>query len=371
MRRLFEQGRRLLEAEISRERRPTSSLPHRLEVVLPGGRLEMFGDDPPDIAEGVRISGRRAAVEEVGARDPREVPRAPVGHVWLCEDPRPDGGRLGDIVDPQPGDLLLSETECICRLDGLWCRCRLVPSEGIGAAIRTRRRELAAALKADSGIGRSGAGPSGLRARLLGDAAEEEVEGGRQGAVAAGDDARTLAVDYDGQGERQKSWKQCCREMSEAPFEDWPLEGPRTVLHLAKHMDKHGKSPSAFLERWCRAKRIEDSDRVQHELRTIVDCIELLGCYDQVNLANLAGVEVLARRLQTVFDAYELNPQRPNYEAARYFSGMGTATDAVAPELRSCVAKRARDEAEVEKQRQKARELRAKAPPGTAGKSGS
>lgn len=101
------------------------------------------------------------------------------------------------------------------------------------------------------------------------------------------------------------------KEMAEVPFTDWPLEGPRTVLLLAKRMDRHGRSPSAFLERWCRAKLIEDLVRVQHELRMIVDCIELLGTHGQVNLANLVGVEVLVRRLQTVFHVCEIEPTAP------------------------------------------------------------
>jgi len=81
-------------------------------------------------------------------------------------------------------------------------------------------------------------------------------------------------------------------------------------------------------------------------------------------------MEVIGRRLQTIFDAYELNPAKPNFEAARYYSGMGVPTDAVAPQLRSFAANQARNDAEVEKQRQKVRELRGKAPPAKKGGDG-
>eukprot|EP00973_Karenia_brevis_P028401 3915111-Karenia_brevis.AAC.1 len=62
-----------------------------------------------------------------------------------------------------------------------------------------------------------------------------------------------------------------------------------------------------------------------------------------------------------MFDAYSLNPSKPNYEWAKYFAGKSDWSDAAVPELRSYVARRARDDMEVEESNQKVREL--KAPP--------
>ena len=61
---------------------------------------------------------------------------------------------------------------------------------------------------------------------------------------------------------------------------------------------------------------------------------------------------------------------KPNFESARFFSGFGPATDAVSPELRCFAARRARDEAEIEKQRQKVRELKGRPPSAAADKGG-
>lgn len=65
-RRLFERGKSLLEEEILRERRSCRTLPRRLEVRLPGGRTEMFGDAGGDAADDDRTPGRRpsAAADE-------------------------------------------------------------------------------------------------------------------------------------------------------------------------------------------------------------------------------------------------------------------------------------------------------------------
>ncbi len=63
----------------------------------------------------------------------------------------------------------------------------------------------------------------------------------------AGDDARTLEVDYDEQGERFKEWRKVMTEVREYSFSDWPLEGPMTVLHLVKHFGRHGGDPKRWL----------------------------------------------------------------------------------------------------------------------------
>ena len=100
-----------------------------------------------------------------------------------------------------------------------------------------------------------------------------------------------------------------------------------------------------------REKGLTHTDRVVHELRVLVEVLELAGSHDQVNLPMLASLEFLGRRIQAICDAHSVNPQKPNYDSANLFAGSGQASDAVAPEMRSYVARRARDEAEIEKSR--------------------
>ena len=77
-----------------------------------------------------------------------------------------------------------------------------------------------------------------------------------------------------------------------------------------------------------------------------------------MNIGSLFGLEIAARRWQLVLDAYSVNPSKPNYEAAGLFNPLGRGSDGAVAELRTFVAKKARGEAEVEKQRTKVRELR-------------
>ena len=55
---------------------------------------------------------------------------------------------------------------------------------------------------------------------------------------------------------------------------------------------------------WMRAKSIQENDRVSFEMRCLVDCIYHAGSYDQLNVASLACMEVVARRTQAVVEAY-------------------------------------------------------------------
>ena len=130
------------------------------------------------------------------------------------------------------------------------------------------------------------------------------------------------------------------------------------MVWLCRHMLKHGMTPSGFVEIYLREKGIPTRDRASHELRHIAEVLEYMGCYDQLNLSALASVEMIARRFQSIIAAHKVDAQKPNYDDSKYYRGMGSALDAVNPELTAAVTRRLRDEAEIERQRQKAAEAR-------------
>ena len=58
-----------------------------------------------------------------------------------------------------------------------------------------------------------------------------------------------------------------------------------------------------------------DSDRNGRELETLMSIMELAGAHDQLNLPNLSGFEVIARRTQLLFDVMQAGgamEQRPH-----------------------------------------------------------
>ena len=154
-------------------------------------------------------------------------------------------------------------------------------------------------------------------------------------------DARVLAIDYNAVGEKHKEWKVVSIEVKEYQWEDWPLEGPLSLGHLVPHFNSFGGDPKRWLGEWMRAKGVQDNDRIAHEMRCLVECLYIAGCYDQLNLCCLASLEVIARRLQGIVDAYSSgSPSNPDWQTARIITSYKGPDDAIAPSLRTWAARR-------------------------------
>ena len=142
---------------------------------------------------------------------------------------------------------------------------------------------------------------------------------------------------------------------------DWPLDAPPAAAHFCARVERTGWAPSGWFDKWAQSENVAVTDRVYYEPKTIVDALEYAGSYDQVNLGSLVFAELLRLRVQTIAGAYENNPSKPSFVNAKYFSGLKSLSDADCPDLKSFAARKAEEETEVEKRRQKARELRGKA----------
>ena len=185
-----------------------------------------------------------------------------------------------------------------------------------------------------------------VQQQLAGDAGGPEEE-----------DVRSLPVRWNASGERYRTWENLVEVGREDAMADWPLAGPRTTLWMMRHMLRNGGSPAAFFGRATRDLRLQESDRSSHELELILNFFELAGGVDQLHLSNLVSVELLSRRLQLILDANS-GSGPPVWEGSEHFLGLGKRAKGIAPSLSAHVASRLKDEAEVEKQRVKAREVR-------------
>ena len=173
----------------------------------------------------------------------------------------------------------------------------------------------------------------------------------------ADDDLRTLAVRWDRMNERHRSWESVVEHISESSFTDWPLQGPRTAVWLSRHIKLNGGSPTAYYTRVLRDMKMGENDRSAHELEVLLNMLELAGVVDQLNIGNLSCMELCCRRIQLILDANS-GSGAPVWEGAEHFMGLGRRARGIAPGLQSHVAARLKDEAEVDKQREKARESR-------------
>ena len=288
--------------------------------------------------------GQIDEVPELGGADrdmmTRKVDPAPEGFVWLAFDHSSDfslGSEIGDLRD----SIKLDASTGVVRGPKAWTLIKLVKVTDGPEFVEQRETALRGLLKTPSS--ETVATPK----------QEVHVEGGED----VQEDARTLSVEFDDQGERYKPWRDLVKECREYGYPDWPHEGPQTVLHLLRHMLKNGGSPKQWLLIWARQKGIHDNDRVMHEMRALMEILESGGCYDQLNLPTLACMETVARRVQSIVDAYSSgSASSPDWGAARIITGYVGPDDLVSPAFRNWAARRGKEEVELAQARTKIRE---------------
>ena len=189
---------------------------------------------------------------------------------------------------------------------------------------------------------------------------------GEEGSEAGSDslrppDLRVLYVDSDDTGTRYKEWRKVILESKTVSYADVPLEGPLSALNWCRHTHRFGGNPRLWFTEFARSKSIASSDRVYHELSTLVDAVYHGGTYDQYNLGCSICIEIICRRVQSIVDAYS-NPGRIDFTQARHFVGGGSLEDPIDPALKNYVARKSKDEAEIQNARDKARALTTSAP---------
>ena len=300
------------------------------------------------------------------------------GGLWLASEPM-DGIEIGTEVT-LPARAFIGGTRAIVpRRDGLFLCAEYVQMADAPDYARARREIFRPPAEVPP---ITAAAATGAAATAAATGAASEVRPGDFGAtvdlfrgaitpaVVDGDkeDLRTLAVTYDEQGERWRSWREVAAVLYADTFPDFPVEGPRTMLWIVRSFAKEGLDPVTWLERHLSLKKFSDTDRSVHELRVLAEVMRLAGSYDQLNLASLACMEMIARRWQLILEAHHHDPLAPNYEAAEAFTSISRSRSGVAPMLAQYVAKVLKDDADVEKQRGKVREMKTAAPKRGAGR---
>ena len=256
----------------------------------------------------------------------------PPDQVWLLMEPGL-GSRIGTEVWLRDGDLVRDVDALIFRNAEVLRVRRVGMKEMI--KVSKERREAVAKWAPDA--------EAAVAAQLGGAAA-----GGGGATAAAGlDDVRTLAVDYDGQGERFKPWRDFTREIYVQNYDDDPLEGTISVVHVCKMMDRSGGDPRRWLSEWSRDYKVERSDRTYHELHTLCECLHLAGTYDMINVGALRSIEKVARRVEALVEAYGTPGSAPSWTLAKQLDPSTRSSDIVAPGLRAGAVRRVRDQNEV------------------------
>eukprot|EP00435_Cladocopium_sp_Y103_P073271 s29_g43.t1 len=318
----------------------------RLTEFLPGRAIPRRATRGGGVVEhpANQLEGLFPEIDPRLAREVSVIEPAPPGKLWVTIPALGDTSPPAEIVVSPGSGVRAGEADGLVQVGSSWKHVRLMSMEDFSALF-------------------SAAGQGVRFDRLARDLnLEEERADARQAAdVAASSesnpDARVLAVDYDSEGERFKEWRQVTLECKEYSFSDWPLDGPLTTLHYIKHTARYGGDPKRWLSEWMRSKQIQEGDRICFEVKVLVESIYLAVTYDQLNVSALACIEIIARRIQAIVEAYSSGPV-PDWHSAKVMTLYRSPEDAISPQLRSWAARKNKEELDLAQTRAKVREGR-------------
>ena len=128
-----------------------------------------------------------------------------------------------------------------------------------------------------------------------------------------------------------------------------------------RQIRKKSGTPSSWHTKWLNESGIEKKspEAVAHEIG--MDTLEAFMCYDQLNVPNVSGIELLIRWMQMIEHAVAQNPKKPAMENTGFFLGNSSRTPGggLTSALAKHVAAEAAKEASVLKEQRKAREEKA------------
>lgn len=165
-------------------------------------------------------------------------------------------------------------------------------------------------------------------------------------------DVRILPVTFDTAEERWRTVSEAVPDFEEVDFDDFPLQGPRTISHDTRQLRRLGLDFVQHHESWLKKSGVRASDRSVHEHSSVCRALNLMMCYDQLNMPAIAAAEALNRRRTLIEHAHQGRPDAPSYEGAEDFLGVRESSDGsiVDPALAAFAAKRQATKAEVMKQ---------------------
>ena len=170
---------------------------------------------------------------------------------------------------------------------------------------------------------------------------------GRSAAVGNQDDARTLWIAWDSQGERYKTWRTVCQESRQLDHAGLGLGGEGTASHMAKMMERLVEILVSGKNGGCVRKGSSEIRGTGHEVSVLANDLYQGGVYDELNVGCLGCLEVICRRIAVLVEAHS-QTSRPNWTAVRYLEGAPMSEEVILPGLRSYAVRRAKEEVDIQ-----------------------
>ncbi len=192
-----------------------------------------------------------------------------------------------------------------------------------------------------------------------------EKDGTPRGTAAAetDQDLRVLPAHFECDGRRHRRLEDCQPKYSVDEFEDWPIDGDRSLQASTRDLRRAGLTWLLRHESWVAKSGVSRADRSFKEHAVLCRALRFFTTFDQLNLPNLAGCETLDLRRQLIERAHDISPNQPSYEGAEEFMGIQESSNGTVVDHRRVAywAARMQAKAKVLEHARKSREERAAA----------
>ena len=177
-------------------------------------------------------------------------------------------------------------------------------------------------------------------------------------------DARVLSMVRLPDGTRYKDFRKAVGELLESPWAGWPLSGPRTTRWCLRYIMEVDGHPTAHHTRWKFQAGLSGNDLGVADHETAMKIIEYSLTFDQINISELAGYELLLRKAQLIELKYKQRSLRSgggldaSLEDEHLYLGMHATRGQlmICPELETFVAAEMAKEGQVMKEKRKLKE---------------
>ena len=129
-----------------------------------------------------------------------------------------------------------------------------------------------------------------------------------------GRDARLLPIKRTHRGVRRSSLSDALGQFQSVAQGDWPFRGPRSLLEFLEGVEATGLDLPAYHGHWIKCSGVHPKASVAVEFGNILEVLRHLICYDQLDVTNVAGAELIARRALQIQRAVRQNPRQPSFE---------------------------------------------------------
>ena len=129
-----------------------------------------------------------------------------------------------------------------------------------------------------------------------------------------GRDACLLPIKRTHRGVRRSSLSDALGQFQTVAQDDWLFREPRSLTEFLEGIEATRLDLPAYHGHWIKRSGVHPKVSVAVEFGNILEVLRHLICYDQLDVSNVTGAELIARRALQIQRAVRQNPRQPSFE---------------------------------------------------------